>query len=102
MGIFLVNGRMAHVYFTYDEALRFIEKVRQTEYIILGGDVLNENREYTYINWYYQPSKKENATSESCDYAHRFIMNLQDHEKYLYDFVFNTFENCTIGQLKDS
>ena len=39
---------------SYTEVLILLNHVRaHKDTIILGGDVLNENDEYTYENWYY-------------------------------------------------
>ena len=55
--------------YTYEEALAHVEEIRRTGLIILGGDVLTPEGEYTYINWYYEPREPESACSESCDHA---------------------------------
>lgn len=80
--------------YTFEDALIFIEHIRNTELIILGGDVLTKSGEYTHINWYYTPTNKETATTDSCECATKFITGLANHEIYLYLFVVSSYEAC--------
>lgn len=79
---------------TYEEALVFIEQIRNTNRIILGGDVLTRSYKHAYINWYYDPRDKETATAESCERATEFITGLANRETYLYLFVVSPYEKC--------
>lgn len=78
--------------YSFEEAILLIKKIKKTKYVILGGDVLEQDGCYTYINWYCEPTAKATATSESCRKASGFIYRLANHEKYLYVFVISTYE----------
>lgn len=83
-------------YYDFEQSLQYIEMVRKSGEIILGGDVLDEHGDYTYINWFFQPNSKDTASSDSCDHAKEFITGLVHRDKYQYLFVTSTYDECMV------
>ena len=54
----------------------FIEDAILNQVIVLGGDILDANLQYTLDNWYYEPdksiSRKVNSL-QSCNYMKQYI-----------------------------
>ena len=77
---------------TYKELLVLIEYIQEhRNAIILGGDVLHENDQYTGMNWYYDPmdtlSQIQNSIN-SCDNTKHYIFCQLPHaEAYHYIVV---------------
>lgn len=57
------------VAWTYDDVMEVLTQLEKEKIIILGGDVLNKNLEYTYDNWYYQ----EKDYIGSIEYTRNYI-----------------------------
>lgn len=63
-----------------EDALCIIEKIYEQKKIILGGDILDNNLQYNYDNWYYEPvdgdNREENIKNsyvEACQYIQDYI-----------------------------
>ncbi len=90
---------------TYAEVKRVIDHLLQTEKaIVLGGDVLRStektidlggdvfplNAEYTYDNWYYDPTEDtpwSTQVIQSCEHTLQYIEKLNQPDKKLYILV---------------
>lgn len=83
---------LTHEYvLSYQEVLTLLQHIMTNEHMmVLGGDVLNEEDQYTYENWFYSYSdslsRKENMM-KSCDEAMKYISNLSEPHKYHYIVV---------------
>ncbi len=73
---------------TYAEVKTVIGYLLKTEKaVILGGDVLNLASEYTYNNWYYDPTEDTSWSEQvilSCEHTLRYIEQATQTDKNLY------------------
>ena len=75
--------------FSRDDALLFLDLLyRKRKYIILGGDVLDENLNYTYDNWFYSPQDSQNHIEESYKMAQEYVATFKNFSANLCYFVF--------------
>ena len=60
------------------DANEFIEDALKNEVIVLGGDILDSNMNYTCDNWYYEPDKsieRKVNSIQSCSCMKEYIDN---------------------------
>ena len=59
----------------YKDATEVINTLRENEYVILGGDVLSKNFEYTYDNWFFENNNlsRDKTIIESAKKALQYI-----------------------------
>lgn len=55
------------------EVLDVIEVLRKEGRVILGGDVLDRDMNYTYDNWYHNPSDPQTDCETSCGKAKAYV-----------------------------
>ena len=94
MQIEVGNKRISSIEFTGAEnawkikdALEVIEHFDKNGIVVLGGDILTENFEYTYDNWYYDPDdtcssliNAKNSIEKASEYISNYIaMNGSDY-----------------------
>lgn len=73
----------------YEYAIEVIDYLYSKEYVILGGDVLNDDFEYTCSNWYYENKNKisiSDAIKESAQKAKTYLEWY--HNKFGNDFYY--------------
>ena len=58
-----------------EDALDVLEYFSSQNHLVLGGDILDLNFEYTYDNWYYNGSSSKGSISVSEEYLFNFIKN---------------------------
>ncbi len=83
--------KKAH-FFTVHEAAwdisdidEIIKEATSNKKVILGGDILNTDMEYTYDNWYYSPDRakdKEYNVRQSCNHTLMYLSDyMREHGK---------------------
>ena len=78
---------------SYEEIIRVVSHINQyANAVILGGDILDVDDQYTYMNWYYEHNDMlthaENSRL-SCDKALQHIASLSAPMQYHYILVLN-------------
>lgn len=63
-----------------EDALLVFEYLRSIAAIVLGGDVLNEDKECTYDNWFYNPS-------DDCSDKVNSEKSIKHAVKYISDYI---------------
>ncbi|MBQ2840425.1 MAG: hypothetical protein IJE70_03675 [Oscillospiraceae bacterium] len=76
----------------YKETKKIIEYLKSCEYIILGGDVLNDMLNYTYDNWYYEVEHESSvieaiAASASKAVQYLDMYHTKNGDSYYYILV---------------
>ena len=72
-GIKILKGEYA---WKYKDVIGIIDILKNSGYVILGGDVLKRNFEYTYDNWFFENSNNLNnleKITESAKKAKQYI-----------------------------
>lgn len=63
-----------------EDAVLVLEYLESIGEVVLGGDVLNENKEYTYDNWHYNPDDSYSIQTNS-------VRSIEHAIKYISDYV---------------
>ncbi len=72
-GNYIFTGEYA---FTYDVIPEVIRIIRDHNWIILGGDVLNREGKHTYDNWFYEPDPTKTL-------EYNVMLSIQETEQYI-------------------
>ncbi len=57
------------------DIFKILDYCKENTYIVLGGDILNENLDYTYDNWYYDT----NANIDLKDNSNKSILKANEY-----------------------